>query len=129
MVEKSFLKDPKWDERTSKIGALAFLNVIFLFFSVTYYLEKLVGSNNTAKFFSIDFPLYGVGVGLSFVVMLISLILFSFLKKKDKRKAFRIALKIWYPVNRWYSIIIQILIFIITAYSFHLLVNEMLGKS
>lgn len=127
LVEKSFLKDHKWDERVSKIGAIAFLNLIFLFFSVTYYLEKFLATNNTAKIFSIDFPLYGVGVGLSFIVMIISLILFSFLNKKDKRKAFRVALKVWHPINRMTSIVIQILIFAFAAYSFHLLVDEMLG--
>jgi hypothetical protein len=129
LVEKSFLKDLKWDDRVSKIGGIAFLNLIFLFFSVTYYLEMFLGTNNTAKFFSIDFPLYGVGVGLSFVVMIISLILFSFLNKKDKRKSFRIALKIWSPINRISSIVIQILIFIVAAYSFKILVDEMLGIS
>ena len=34
LVEKSFLKDLKWDDRVSKIGGIAFLNLIFLFFSV-----------------------------------------------------------------------------------------------
>ena len=129
LVERSFKKDPTWEDRDSSVGGAAFGNVIFTSFILFYYSEKLLGLNNTAKFFSLDFPLYGVGVGLSFVVIIISLILFSFLKKKDKRKAFRIALNVWSPIKRIGSIIIRILIFVFAAYSFHLLVDEMLGIS
>ncbi|NPD47780.1 MULTISPECIES: hypothetical protein [unclassified Lentimicrobium] len=129
LIERSFKKDPAWEDRDSSVGAAAFGNVIFTSFIILFYLEKFLGVNNTAKFFSIDFPLYGVGVGLSFVVIIISLILFSILNKQDKIKAYRIALRFLYPVNRLTSIIIRILIFITAAYSFHLLVNEMLGKS
>jgi predicted permease len=86
LVERSFKKDPTWKDRASRVGAAAFGNLIFISFIVFFYSEKLFGSENTAKFFSIDFPLYGVGVGLSFVVMIISLILFSFLNKKESSR-------------------------------------------
>jgi len=127
LVEKSFKKDPTWKDRDSSVGAAAFGNLIFIFFLLFFYSERLIGSDNTAKFFSIDFPLYGVGMGLSFIVIVFSLILFSILNKQNKIKAYRIALRFLYPVNRLASIIIRILIFITAAYSFHLLVDEMLG--
>jgi uncharacterized membrane protein YkvI len=129
LVERSFKKDPTWKDRDSSVGASAFGNLIFVSFTIFYFSEKLFGSENTAKFFSIDFPLYAVGVGLSFIVIVFSLILFSYLKNKDKRIAFRIAVKVWHPINRQYSIIIRIIIFVIAAYSFNLLVDEMLGIS
>lgn len=127
LVERSFKKDSTWDDRDASVGATAFGNLIFVFFILFFYFEKLLGSDITAKLFSIDIPLYGVGVGFSLIVIVFSLILFSFIKKGDKRNAFRVALKIWYPLNRLVSIVIQILIFCFAAYSFHLLVDEIIG--
>lgn len=126
-IEKSFKKDPHWSDRDSSIGAAAFGNLIMLFLVLFYHFEKLVDSWKIKELFSINFPLYAIGVIGSFVVLIFFSFLFSFLKSSDKKQSYRAAINLTRSLNRSTTIVTRIIIFLLFLYTLRSIGNDMFG--